>query len=985
MATKRIMINRQLSYLSLVILILLPNSLLGGNLGKIFGKITDAETGEPLIGANITIKETYQGATTDVSGEFIILRVYPGSHNLTISYIGYETISLLDVYVTVDNTTYINRELNKQIIEGAVVTVVAERHLIDKSHTASKHSVDSESMEKQPVKDMKDVLETQAGIFQNTYRGDSRVSSVILMNGISTNSGLFSDNFSGFNLSAIQEISVMTGGYNAEYGEARAAVINITEKKTAQGIHGSFISRLRPAGKYHFGRNMYSRDNYDITNYDIDYWTTQSENPISIFYQDDPTELLANWQEQSTPDPTLGDYAERDQWFYESTLYGGLFNGVTFLISGRQENSVGIFPQSIPYNAEQNIQGYLNFDFFKRLQIRIGGFGGEKETAITGGGSRYSNGADYVISSNNTNFDSWEGNQEHQWQGATIVAGPYDQNKYNPLGVIYDNYPELRNWNQLYLSLTYTVNQNSFMKLNVSQLSDAMDRSDRDDLVPDSLWSRRDDTFLMVTQFRDQGYYHGYDRTKSKIQQLRFDYTNQYTKNQQVKLGTGYKQFDIDLEHFMASYEGGGRWNLLNVFSGRPYEGHFYIQNLSEFPGIILNGGIRLDYFNQNREASNNMFDPLASETTTPGHNPWQPAGIPGVPETTPTERQLKISPRLGLSHPISETALLHFSYGHFYQRPSWAKMLGFPFVNYTEDPETVLNPFAEQITYMEEWQGFYGNPDLGYERSVQYELGLDLVYNNQIKVDFTGYYKDASQIASVNTGLFGSEYFATKAYMVSNGGYSDTRGMEASLETRLNSPINAGMTYDIYWSFRGKIGYSRLNEPGSEFIDRPLGYSSSKQTWSGYQKVKGWLSYDLGKGSGPGIAGLHPFSDLHAYLYFWWRSGDPYTYHPTGDLSTKPNNMTWFSLYQLNLKLSKGVSLGNIHTIFSLDATNLLDSKFLRLLYSDRLSYYHENADLPLEERLPKNLFSGEPNIWEWYSYEVAPRQIEFQIRIDY
>ena len=248
--------KRVLGYFRILLLLLLPQLLLGGNVGKIFGKITDSETGEPLIGANITITETYQGATTDVLGDYVVVNIHPGSYTVNISYIGYESVSMLEVYVTADNTTYLDNQLSKETIEGSVVTVIAERHLIDKSHTASKHSVGSESMEKQPVKDMKDVLETQAGIFQNTYRGDSRVNSVILMNGISTNSGLFSDNFSGFNLSAIQEISVMTGGYNAEYGEARAAVINITEKKTAQGIHGSVISRLRPAGKYHFGRNM---------------------------------------------------------------------------------------------------------------------------------------------------------------------------------------------------------------------------------------------------------------------------------------------------------------------------------------------------------------------------------------------------------------------------------------------------------------------------------------------------------------------------------------------------------------------------------------------------------------------------------------------------------------------------------------------------------------------------------------------------------
>ncbi|MEA3288118.1 MAG: carboxypeptidase-like regulatory domain-containing protein [Candidatus Marinimicrobia bacterium] len=977
--------KRVLCYFRILLLVLMPHVVFGSNVGKIFGKVTDAETGEPLIGANVTIKETYQGATTDFTGDFVIVNVDPGSYTVSISYIGYETVSLLGVYVTVDNTTYVNKELSKEVIEGAVVTVVAERHLIDKSHTASKHSVGSESMEKQPVKDMKDVLETQAGIFQNTYRGDSKVNSVIMMNGVSTNSGLFSDNFTGFNLSAIQEISVMTGGYNAEYGEARAAVINITEKKTSQGIHGSVITRMRPAGKYHFGPNMYSRDNYDITGYGLDYWTTQSENPISAYYQEDPQVLLAAWQEQSTPDPVLGDYAERAQWFYEATVFGSPFKGVNFLISGRQENGVGIFPQSIPYNTETNIQGYLNFNYFKRLQIRIGGFSGEKETAITGGGSRYSQGADYVISSNNSNFDSWEGAQEHQWLGATIVAGPYDQNKYNPMGVIYDHFPELRKWSQAYLKLTYTLNKNSFIKLNFSQLSDAMDRSDRYDVVPDSLWSRRDDTFLMVTQFRDQGYFHSWDISESVVKQVKFDYTNQYTKNQQLKLGSGFKTFDIDFEHFMASHEGGGRWNLLNIFTGQPYEGHVYLQNLSEFPGIILNGGVRIDYFNQNRDASSNMFDPTASETTTPGHYSWQPAGFPGEPETTPTELQLKISPRLGLSHPISENALLHFSYGHFYQRPSWSKMLGFPFTNYTTDMEKALDPFAEQLTYMEEWQGFYGNPNLGYEKSVQYELGLDLVYNNKIKVDFTGYYKDAEQIAAVSTGLYGAEYFATKAFMVSNGGYSDTRGMEVSTETRLKSPFNAGLTYDIYWSFSGQVGYSRLNEPGSEFIDRPFGYSSYKQSWSGYEKVKGWVSYDIKKGAGPNIFGLKPFGDLHAYTYFWWRSGTPYTYHPPGDLSTKPNNMKWFSIYQFNLKLSKGLSIGNIRTVVSLDVTNVFDSKFIRLLYNDQLKYYHENTELPLEDRLPRNLFSGEPNIWEWYTYEVSPRQIEFQIRIDY
>ena len=148
---------------------------------------------------------------------------------------------------------------------------------------------------------------------------------------------------------------------------------------------------------------------------------------------------------------------------------------------------------------------------------------------------------------------------------------------------------------------------------------------------------------------------------------------------------------------------------------------------------------------------------------------------------------------------------------------------------------------------------------------------------------------------------------------------------------------------------------------------------------------MKGWISFDIEQGKGPEIIGIKPLSDLHIYTYFWWRSGTPYTYHPPGDLSTRPNNRKWFSIYQFNLKVAKGIKLGGIRTEISLDIRNLFNSKFLGLLHGDQLKYYHENSDLPLEDRLPKNLFSGEPDVWEWYTYEVPPRQIEFQLRIDY
>lgn len=159
-------------------LIILFDLLIGANVGKIVGRITDLESGKPLIGANVIIEDTYQGSTTDELGDFSILNVHPGSYTISISYIGYEIVSQVGLKVNSDKTTHIDKALKKEVIKGSVVTVIAETPLIDKSNTASKHIVSSEMIEKQPIQDIRDVLETQAGIFQNTFRGDSRAQSV---------------------------------------------------------------------------------------------------------------------------------------------------------------------------------------------------------------------------------------------------------------------------------------------------------------------------------------------------------------------------------------------------------------------------------------------------------------------------------------------------------------------------------------------------------------------------------------------------------------------------------------------------------------------------------------------------------------------------------------------------------------------------------------------------------------------------------------
>lgn len=971
--------------LSLVLLFLVPVSaakLFAGVTGKIAGRVLDARTREPLVGAHVAVTGTRMGGTTDASGDYYIINVAPGTYSLMMSYVGYETLNKISVLVSADRTTRVDASLAPAVIEGNAITVTAERPVVDKDVTSSEQIVSGETMSHAGSNTVIEAISTQTGVFVSPtslawtrgertsyFRGSNSSETVYMLDNLSMNSGLLSDNYSGYNTSAIQEISLLTGGYNAEYGDARSAIVNIVSKEAATGLKGTFRVRMRPAGIYHFGKYFYDKSNYDYAHFDLAYWTEQSKTSTSAYYGKNPDSLLAAWRKQITPNDTLAKYNQRPEFEYEGTLYGGISEDLNFLVSGRYKRGVGIFPQAIPYNPEMNVQGYVNYKISPDLKLKIGGLYGQYESA------------DYLSVNQNTD----EASQEATWLAPMRVDEQYARAKYNPMGAIYRQWPEYRIWNQLYARLTQMLNSDSYYEINLSYLRDHSDRSDRYNRIPDSLWSTRDDVTMMVDRFLLQGYYHTWEKSDTKIYQLKADYVNQITKNHQLKTGGTLKLYDFWYNSFTGTIEGGTRTNYLNIYSGKPYEGNVYAQDKMEFVGLVINLGFRFDFFNQNRMAAANMFDPLAFETTTAGHVAGETSGIPGSPEMIRTTLKKAFAPRFGVSHPISDNSVLHFQYGHFYQRPSWNKMFGMPFMNHSEDASTMENPYAKQETYMQEWSGYYGNPDLGYERTIQYELGFDNNIANLLRLDITGYYKDASRIADVVTGLYSVQHTADKALMVTNSGYADVRGIETKVESRMEGPANAGLSHEIYWSFSGAVGYNQLNEAGSIRSDVPKGLDEDTGPWSAYHRIKAWASYVTKPDEGPEFFGCKPLSDLNVYVSFWWRSGDRYTYHASGDASTEPNNMRWFNYYQMNLKVAKGFTVSGVRTELSIDVRNLFNWKFLTLLTGDDMTYYQEHPNLPLNDRLPKNWYSGEYNEWEWYTYEVPPRQVYLELKVDF
>ncbi len=420
----------------------------------------------------------------------------------------------------------------------------------------------------------------------------------------------------------------------------------------------------------------------------------------------------------------------------------------------------------------------------------------------------------------------------------------------------------------------------------------------------------------------------------------------------------------------------------MNAFDGKPYEGNLFVQDKIEYGGLIMNAGLRLDFYNQNRDAATNMFDPLAFQETTPGN---EVPGIPGIPETERTKLQVALAPRLGFSHPITKNAVLHFYYGHFYQRPSWNRMLGFPFINFTTDPEKVTDPFSGETTFMDQWQGYFGNPKLTFEKTIQYEIGLNTNIPNIALVSLTGYYKDMSQQADTWTWLYNASNHSNIPIMVANAGFADSRGLEFRVDSRFDFPLNFMLAYDVSYNTGGEVGFAEMFELSSGINSRH-GYGQFRFPWSRQNRVKGLANLYLPESFGPALAGYKFLGDLSASMYFQWREGQPYTYHGPGDPSTEPNNRRWFNHFTSNLKIEKGFSVSGIRSAIAVDIRNVFNNKDLNMLFGDALIYYHENSNLPLEERLPKHWWSDEPNEWGWYNMSTnPPRQVYVQLRMDF
>jgi hypothetical protein len=212
--------------------------------GKISGKVTDFESGEPLIGANVIINGTSLGAATNVDGEYIILNVPPNTYSITAKYIGYKDVTNNNIRVSVNVTTEVNFALPSAQYQIDEVVITSEKPLINKNLTNTVSIVNSEDIQNLPVRGVNAVVGTQAGVVNqggNIFVRGSRADQVAFyVDGVLVNDPMFGGATTLGIQNAIQEIQFQAGGYPAEYGGANAGIITTTTKIGGENLRMSF-------------------------------------------------------------------------------------------------------------------------------------------------------------------------------------------------------------------------------------------------------------------------------------------------------------------------------------------------------------------------------------------------------------------------------------------------------------------------------------------------------------------------------------------------------------------------------------------------------------------------------------------------------------------------------------------------------------------------------------------------------------------------
>jgi len=884
-----------------LLLYCLPAVLFAGTTGKIEGVVKDSETGEPLPGVNVIIEGTTIGAATNISGYYYIINVPVGTYTVKASMMGYHTKAVQSVKVSIDLTTHVDFDLVSTVLEMGEVTVTAERPMINKEVTASLHVATSEEFENLPVSNSQQVVQLTAGVDGNSFRGGLNNEVTYMVDGVSINDPMFHTASANISLVAVKELQVTTGAYNAEYGEAMSGIVNIVTKEGGIQTTGSFeiLSDL-----------TYSQDG----------------EKKSVFGGNDTRKYANGYtrNEFSLQGPVPFTNKKLTYFLSGNTEYADVFSPRAYkVIQYNWENPYpnGVVRESfVPHNKREDYGTNLNLSYsiMPTMKLRFKGF------------------------SNRRQFERplYEGTSQTSERSYLFKQDDFDVTTEKT--------------RQFQLNLTHTVNPKIFYDFRVvnfstftqiglsngkketpfSSITDFFgDYRFRElDEFSQQDWSNPENPFGVYNKFQSrEATGRIYELRKQSYWSAKWDGVAQVTQNHQLKAGLEFTNYAIrryrntlpwDPEPFLQmygyqmivdtlfdattgdvtsvnrtvkEYNGTDYVAWLKYEPYKPWTGALYFQDSMEYPGFIVNFGLRLDAFYAYAEKRVDPYD-------------WY----------SPTEKvdiKWRLSPRIGISHPISDRSMLHLFYGRFFQTPNFNDL----FLN--------LDPYITRS-----YSGV-GNPDLEAMKTTSYEIGLRHQLFESLAFDLTIYYKDMYDLMGTRPILAVPFNYSHQ----DNYDFANSKGFEFTVDKRLSHFFAARVNYSL-WKRDAQIVPSFSQIAQGEVDPRTGELYPRRYRLKGmfYHSGNWQLDIVFPKDFGPSIFGFKPLSDFYISAISTMRSGNYYTRtddkgEPVGDYYSA--QLPW--RFQTDLEVNKRFDVLGTQLAIFLQVINLFDRQNILTVYT--------------------------------------------------
>ena len=917
--------------------------------GKIAGEITEAATGQPLPGVNVVIDGTSQGAVTDVDGFYSIIGVRPGTYDVRASFIGFTAEVVQGVRVNLDLTTEVDFALREEAVGLDEVTVIAERPVVQRDVSANVANFSAEEVENMPVTGVDEVIDLQAGIEPGLrIRGGGLNEVSFMVDGMSTAVGRDQQPFTNISFTSVSEVQVQTGGFNAEYGNARSGIINVVTKDPPRDRYtADVLFRYAPAQQKYFGdvgpddpRGQYLRPFLDTTDslaYKgvgvLDEWERQrfddfkgweeqvQKNQTNADSTDDhltADDLMEIYRYRTRRDPTV----TTPDLDIDATV-GGPLPGVSkylgdlrFLGSYRQQQRAYLVP--LERDAYTAYTGQLKLVSNITPAIRF----------VASGTIAQELG---MNASNNGSPTIYNGEMpKYAWDDRNYIHA-IDASAGDVFGIGGRALMDI-NRSTFGFEVTHTLSSNTFYEVKAQrQYTDYFSRPgfrlDQD--VDGDGVQEKDEVVTEISGYGVNAAPLGFDgepgqqdaiggrwlsqRTLSRDTSDvttwtgSFDVTSQLNRYAQVKAGVEYIYNDYDTNHGVVDSFHVHHANPWYSWQRQPTQGAAYGQTKLEFQGMVANLGLRLDYFH----AAGDWYS---------FQGPYDPAlaayGIDALEEQIggyeTTERQFALSPRLGIAFPITENSKLYFNYGHFRQ---------------------MLNPrnlYAVETSYGGKITEI-GNPNHTMPKTVSYEVGYEHNLFDQFLVRLTGYYKDVSQESRQvrYTNLDGQVNYQIRLPL----NYQDVRGAELTLAKNRGKFVRGFVNLTYLSKKEGNFGYNRQ-------FQNPVEQRSFERAARNYLNApvaEPFARFNvefLGPDDfGPEVAGVRPLGDWRVSFLGEWRAGQTFTYtggQDASDVSGIQDNMRWRDYYNLDLRFAKNFSTIAGEAQFFADVTNVLNLRRL-------------------------------------------------------